>query len=240
MKNKKEIIKYAIIFLIMAVGIYVIVYLCFLGDGFLSAGKDMEKSDWLGFLGAYLTFIGTVTVSTIAILQSSFYNKMENKRRENERFELIQPIFSIDIAERNSHVGNYAVSFNPSDPSIFPKYDNFTLQIKNLGAYPALHICIFEKYMFPVMESNGSKRIQAAFSDSNDIKRYPKGIDAIIPLDDLDKSGERLPAEFNIAYDDVDGNSVFQTFKLMDFEGKKYYSLKRREVTFISEKRNLT
>ncbi len=237
-KNRKQLIKYIIFFLIAAVLIYVVTYCCFLGDGFLSAGKDMEKKDWLGFFGAYLSFIGTVAVSIAAALQSSYYNKRENQRRAYERFELIQPIFSIDISERNSHVGNYALAINPSDSSTFPRFDNFTLKIKNLGEYPALHICIFEKYMFPVIDSKEEKKILVAFEDSEDVKKYPKGIPAILPLEDMDRGGERLPYEFNIAYDDIDGNSVFQTFKLMDFEEKKYYSLKKREVTVESEKRN--
>lgn len=238
MKKKKPYIKYIIVFLIVAILIYVLIYVCFKGDGFLSAGKDLEKKDWLVFLGAYLSFIGTVAVSMVAILQSSYFNKMENKRRAFERFESIQPIFSIDIVDRNSHVGNYAISLNLNDSSTYPKYDNFTLKIKNIGRYPALHIYIFETYMFPVIDSKDEQKIMAAFEDSEDVKKYPKGIAAVLPVEDMEKGGERLPHEFNIAYDDIDGNSVFQTFRLMGSEGKKYYSLKRREVTVQSEKNN--
>lgn len=40
-----------IIFTIAVVGGYVGIYLAFRGDGFLSAGKDLTKSDWLSFWG---------------------------------------------------------------------------------------------------------------------------------------------------------------------------------------------
>ena len=49
--------------------IYIIVYLAFRWNGILPTGIDLEKSDWLSFLGAYLSFVGTVIVSMIAIFQ---------------------------------------------------------------------------------------------------------------------------------------------------------------------------
>ena len=148
----KKAVWLSVLFAVMAVLFYIMVYSCFCGDGFLSPGRELEKRDWLGFFGAYLSFIGTVAVSLIAILQSSYFNKRENERRYGERLEEIQPIFSVSISEQNSHVENYAVSFNLSDPSSYPKYDNFTIKIENIGEYPAMHICIFEKYMFPVIK----------------------------------------------------------------------------------------
>lgn len=73
-QNGKKIVWLSVLFAVMAVLFYIIVYSCFFGDGFLSPGKELEKRDWLGFFGAYLSFIGTVAVSLIAILQSSYFN----------------------------------------------------------------------------------------------------------------------------------------------------------------------
>ncbi len=218
-----------------AVLFYVMVYSCFWGDGFLSPGKELEKRDWLGFLGAYLSFIGTVAVSLIAILQSSYFNKRENERRYNERLEMIQSVFSVSISEQNSHVGNYAVSFNLNDASTYPKYDNFTIKIENIGEYPAMHICVFEKYMFPVIKPGELKSIQAAFSDSEDVRKYPNGLKAVLDSSEPKDEEQRLPLEFNICYDDIDGNSLYQAFKLMDFDNVKYYALKHKEITFTAK-----
>lgn len=54
--------------------VYVIIYLVFKENGIFPVGTGLEKSDWLSFLGAYLSFIGTVIVSLIAIFQSIYYN----------------------------------------------------------------------------------------------------------------------------------------------------------------------
>lgn len=80
-QNAKKIALLSVFFAVMAVLLYITVYSCFWGDGFLSPGKELEKRDWIGFFGAYLSFIGTVAVSLIAILQSSYFNKRENERR---------------------------------------------------------------------------------------------------------------------------------------------------------------
>ncbi len=236
-QNGKKAAWLSAVFVLMAVLLYIVVYGCFWGDGFLSPGRELEKRDWLSFLGAYLSFIGTVAVSLIAILQSSYFNKRENERRYNERLEEIQPIFSVSISEQNSHVGNYAVPFNPSDPSTYPKYDNFTIKIENIGEYPAMHICVFEKYVFPAIKTGESKTIQAAFSDSEDVWKYPKGLKVVLDSSEPKDEKQRLPLEFNICYDDIDGNSLFQTFRLMDFDGVKYYALKYKEITSTARDR---
>lgn len=106
--------KYFIAFLIASILIYSIIYLCFIGDGFLSAGKDLAKEDWLSFLGAYLSFIGTVAVSLIALFQSSYYTKTENERRLYEHRKKIQPIFSVDIVEMNKQIDGTSEAFNLS------------------------------------------------------------------------------------------------------------------------------
>lgn len=226
-----------VLFVVIVILIYICIYLCFYGNGFLSAGKELEKRDWLSFLGVYLSFVGTISVCLVATLQSSYYNKQENIRRKQERFEKIQPIFAIDIVNRNSHVGQYVIALNINDASTYPKYDNFTIKIENIGEYPAMHICVFEKYMFPAIKVGDAKQVQAAFSDSEDVKKYPKGLNVVLDCDEPRDEEYKLPLEFNICYEDIDGNSLFQTFKLSDIDGVKYYSLKRREITIISGNR---
>lgn len=46
---------------------------------------------------------------------------------------------------------------------------------------------------------------------------------------DYQKSVEGIPVEFNINYEDVDGNQVFQTFQLKEFDNVRYYSLESIE-----------
>ena len=75
---------------------------------FISSGKDLDKSDWLSFVGAYLSFIGTAGVSLIALFQSSYYNRSENERREKEHRKCIQPIFSVNIRGIDTQIGGTA------------------------------------------------------------------------------------------------------------------------------------
>jgi len=42
------------------VGTYICIYLSFKGNGFITSGVNLEKKDWLSFLGAYLAFAGTI------------------------------------------------------------------------------------------------------------------------------------------------------------------------------------
>ena len=53
----------------------------FRGNGIFPVGADLEKSDWLSFLGAYLSFIGTVIVSMIAIFHSRYYSELNESKK---------------------------------------------------------------------------------------------------------------------------------------------------------------
>ena len=70
MKNKK-IVKWSIIGGVIAILGYLLTYFCFCGKGWIPAGVGLSKGDWLSFLGAYLSFFGTVAVSIIAVMQTS-------------------------------------------------------------------------------------------------------------------------------------------------------------------------
>lgn len=67
--------------------VYFLIYLVFRGNGFVPVGVDLGKSDWLSFLGAYLSFIGAVIVSMIAIFQSRYYSELNEKKDAASRKE---------------------------------------------------------------------------------------------------------------------------------------------------------
>ena len=39
------------------------------------------------------------------------------------------------------------------------------------------------------------------------------------------RNDQGVPTWFNVNYEDVDGNEMFQRFELKDFDGKLYYAL---------------
>lgn len=204
--------------------LYFVIYFCFKGDGFLTAGLDLEKRDWLSFFGNYLAFAGATVVSIVALFQSHFFVAADKEKQEDDRKKEIQPIFSVNIDAVDSHVLGTAEVFNMSDPSTFPKHKNITLSIENVGDYPVRNVIIFDKYLFQMLKCNENKVIQVAYDDSPDMKSWKKRLIEIYESE-YERSSEGIPMWFNIIYDDVDGNEMFQTFELEDFNGTKYYSL---------------
>lgn len=203
---------------------YVIIYICFIGNGFLTTGIDLTKSDWLVFLGGYLSFVGTVIVSMIAILQTKYFADIEENRRKQERIKELQPIFSIDITAVDSMIDGTAEAFDVYDKSTLPKHKNVTLTIENVSNYPIQHVIIFESYLYQLLKPNEKKKFQIAYSDSPDAKKWRNHVVEILESEHM-RDDKGIPKWFGINYDDIDGHSMFQTFELKDFDGRKYYSL---------------
>lgn len=202
---------------------YIVIYFFFLGQGFIPAGNDLKKSDWLSFLSGYLSFSGTIAVALVASLQSHFYAQKEEVRKKAERHEQIQPIFSIEIAETDTAIdGSTEATQKFKHPAIAHK--NFKFLIKNAGQYPVKHLIIFEKYISPLMECGASVSLQCAFSDSPDMKIWPERLIELATGEYARDEGG-LPKEFQICYEDIDGASMYQAYSLSNFDGKKYYSL---------------
>ena len=203
---------------------YIVIYLCFKGNGYFSAGLGLEKKDWLSFLGAYLSFAGTVIVSLVALFQSIYYAKQEKRRITDERKKTIQPVLSVDITSVNSQVNGTAEPFSINDADSFPKHKNITITVENVGEYPISNVIIFNCYLWQILKPMDKKQIQIAYSDSPDIQKWKNFLIEISEAD-FERTDDGIPTWFNINYDDIDGGEMFQIFELKDFGGKKYYSL---------------
>ena len=134
-----------LISIIVLVGIYICVYLSFKGNGFIAVGIDLEKRDWLAFLGAYLAFAGTIIVSIVAALQTKHFAEIEKNKASESRKKEIQPIFSINIEGINQQVSGTADVFDLYDSSTYPKHKNVTISLENVSRYPVLNMIIFDK-----------------------------------------------------------------------------------------------
>ena len=204
--------------------VYVIIYVCFLGNGFLPAGTALEKRDWLAFLGAYLSFAGTLLISIVAILQSRFFDDNEKKRTASERKKAIQPILSVTIEAVDSQIAGTAEAFNVHKPESLPKHKNVTILLENAGQYPICNVIVFDKYLWQMLKPNEKKQIQVAYSDSPDVQKWGKHVIELYETD-YERSEAGIPKWFNVNYDDIDGNEMFQTYELKVFDGTTYYSL---------------
>ncbi len=207
--------------------IYFLIYLVFKGNGIFLAGTDLEKSDWLSFLGAYLSFIGTIIVSMIAIFQSRYYSELNEKKDALSRKKEIQPIFSIKIVAIDIQLDGTAEAFSVSDRSKNPIHKNVKISVENVNRFPIKHVIIFDKYITPLMKCNEVQFVHCAYYDSDDAKKWTNMLAVL--TDDYTRNNQGIPEWFNINYEDVDGNEMYQSFELRDFDGTLYYSLKHIE-----------
>lgn len=200
----------------------------YLFRGYVSFRSDSvpEKSNWLVFLGSYLSFTGTISVSIIATLQSRFYSEQNEKKEKRRRAEAIQPLFSVKIESINSSLVGYTKSNNIYKSESISNHQNVTISIENVGAYPISHVIIFDRYLYQLLKCNEKKEIQCAYEDSPDYSSKSKQL-IRISQSDYQRNEKGLPERFNINYDDVDGNAMCQTFVLRNFDGVDYYSLQK-------------
>lgn len=212
-----------ILLLLLFLIIYVLIYLCFKGNGFLYVGIDLEKKDWLSFFGSYLSFAGTILVSIIAIFQSHYFEVKTNRRDDEKRKKEIQPFFSVDITEIDTQLKGVADIFSMSNVSTLPKHKNVTICIENVSEYPIRNVIIFDEYMYQILKPNERKYIQMVYYDSPDAQRCGES-QIKISNSVYERTDTWIPKWFTINYDDVDGNELYQVFKFKTFVDKEYYS----------------
>ena len=191
---------------------YVIIYFVFKGNGIFPVGTGLEKSDWLSFLGAYLSFIGTVIVSLIAIFQSIYYSELNERKDAENRKKEIQPIFSVKIVSIDMQLDGTAEAFSLYDKATNPIHKNVEISVENVNRFPIKHMIVFDKYITPLLKCNEIQYVHCAYYDSVDAKKWPKQMAVL--TDEYERNDQGVPTWFNINYEDVDGNEMFQSFEL--------------------------
>ena len=203
--------------------VYVIIYLVFKENGIFPVGTGIEKIDWLSFLGAYLSFIATVIVRLIAIFQSIYYSELNERKDAENRKKEIQPIFSVKIVSIDMQLDGTAEAFSLYDKATNPIHKNVKISVENVNRFPIKHMIVFDKYITPLLKCNEIQYVHCAYYDSVDAKKWPKQMAVL--TDEYERNDQGVPTWFNVNYEDVDGNEMFQRFELKDFDGKLYYAL---------------
>lgn len=228
-KHKKGII----ITSIVLAALYIL-FLLFILNGSLPTGADLNKSDWLDFIGSYLSFAGTIAVSLVALAQASYYNEMENNRRIRERLKEIQPLFSVEIVTIDKQPPGTVETFSPSRSKWISKHRNIQLAIRIANDKPARNVCVFEEFVLPLLKPDEKLNLCICFEDSPDSEC--KSVLKILHSE-YKADNEGLPDWFNIEYDDIDGHMMVQTFELNSSFQKKFYSLKEEPWEVCLEKK---
>lgn len=211
-------IKYIILFALVC---YLGVYLSFCGKGCIPPGENLEKSDWLSFVGGFLSFIGTIAVSWAALWQTKHYNDLDEQRREEERMRSVQPVFYIDLWKESF----YILDEEGEDIEVRAN----VILITHIGEHPISHVIVFDKYMSGLMINSSSLSLTYGFEEITSKINKKSVITLTEDAFDRHEKYTDMPKYFNICYDDVDGRCMCQIFKLMEYDQKIYYSL---EETF--------
>ena len=201
--------------------LYFIVYWAFAGNGFIETGIGLDKKDWLAFLGAYLSFAGTISITLVVILQNKYFRDSTIQQAEYERKKKIQPDFSVKILSKDKQISGTAEVVNPST---FPKHENIVFEIENVNEYALHNVCVFEKYICQLLKPHEKKQITVAYSNSPDAEKWKNHL-IILSESEHDRTESGYPKDFNIVYDDIDGNEMYQTFEYKTFDDIVYYSL---------------
>ncbi len=230
-KNKKQqnntsIGKYLLfriaIITIVCIIFFVGIYFLFSTKGIIPSGVGLVKTDWLSFLGAYLSFYGTVVVSLTIFWHTNYVAKQSEEKIALERKKRIQPIFSIKIRSRDIELHRKASLVDLNGSIEIPH--NFQITIENVSEFPITNLIVFDKYITTVLKPDEKENIVCSYSDTTNTLRFSPSV-IIINETDYDMSENGLPNWFNINYDDVDGNSMYQTFILKELAETEYFSL---------------
>lgn len=207
---------------IIGIIVYIIIYLFFYVKGVIPPGDGLDKTDWLSFFGAYLSFFGTVIISLTIFWHTNYMAKKSEEKNAAERKKRIQPIFSIKIRNKDIKLHRKASPVDLSDSIGIPH--NFEITIENVSEFPITNFIVFDKYITTVLKPGEKENIVCSYSDTTNTLRFSPSV-IIINETDYDMSENGLPNWFNINYDDVDGNSMYQTFILKEFAETEYFSL---------------
>ena len=188
--------------LLLVIVIYIAIYFIFKGKGLISAEINLEKRDWLAFVGGYLSFAGTLCVSVISILQTDYHNRKESESEKKQREETISPRFSLSLN---------GVSDNNN---------SFSIMLQNIGNYPITSVIINDTPFVDFLKPNESKVVKFSYAEEVCIKL----LESV-----YEKDGSGYAKDIVINYDDIDGHMCFQIFKLKTFEGVLYYSFEYKE-----------
>ncbi len=100
--------------------------------------------------------------------------------------------------------------------------------IENVGEFPVRNVHVCDNYLYQLLKSNDKKAIVITYSEK---KCQVDENSKILKLlkSEYESNNTYLPNFLHINYDDIDGNSMHQIFKLKSTNEYYYYSLEKTE-----------
>lgn len=163
----------------------------------LPSEPQLNRSDWLQFIGMFLAFSGTVFVGCEAYWLASDRNRELDERRRWE----VHPILAVEAI--NVNVNATVANLQPT----IEDYRNAHIRIKNISDYPALNIVFADTLVASALEPTSSIDIVCRWQDSDDFYSA-SSLNPCVLLDsrpDHKRRSDGFPANVILQYDDIDG-----------------------------------
>lgn len=110
-------------------------------------------SDWISLLGTIITYMGTVTISVVALFQAEQANTISKRafelssreyttafQLEGIEYRCVQLNRFLDTSSWGDDIGTYLFFFQQNIPS--GSYNSYKIGVKNFGIYPITYISI--------------------------------------------------------------------------------------------------
>lgn len=133
--NKKTFKKFLIYFSLGFGLIYLIIWLIFVINGPLPLGEGLNKSDWLIFAGGYLSFIGTISITYMVILQNKKFHEIEIEKLRYSQLPYFSKVIKSNIKEEFKKVENGYLLDCPSLINYENKLKWIGIETDGLGAF---------------------------------------------------------------------------------------------------------
>ena len=115
--------KILILILLLFLG-FILVWLSFLGVGFIPVGIGLSKSDWLAFLGNYLAMFGTVILGYVAYRQNIELNHINEELMALQKSDLSPLIRIISFSGEADYNPQLSESIIADKILLFPIFEN--------------------------------------------------------------------------------------------------------------------
>lgn len=175
--------------------IYFVIWILFIINGPFQIGEGLSKSDWLIFSGGYLTFIGTISITYLVIIQNKNYHEIEQEKLRYSQLPYIRIKLSNKSKLIPANDGSYILDF----PSLNFENDKFIWKGGQTGMavkIPADQIDRVAIYEIQNIGLGHAMKISLHSNDSNylfrDHLRTNDSLDFIIDIGSLKKESQKI------------------------------------------------
>ena len=208
MKNNKKTPLVAIATIMLCV---VVVFLIGIA-AMLLQGVHLEPGNWIALAGAFVGFIGSMSLALVNTWQSSKIREDSRAEMQQRQYQDVQPALQV----RTGSAGG----------------NNFSLTITNYGKHPIFNVVVFDSFCLDVLKPDDCQPISFTLENTSDTIEPPSSNSSQThPTHRFKVSKEEYgqdeedfcPKRVRVRYCDILGYENIQDFHYIADLGKRYY-----------------